>query len=293
MKIRTDTTRGVKASASEQSVGNQETRVQPLLNQNIRPGLQVPSSAVTAGSTTVGVDPNVQHVLAQIDVNHQFKSDVGTHSLQGVLSQVRDEFSSPLSRLESDGKNFGSNGISPGGETNVGNSGHGLTFGNQAGQTLGQLLDSSPSSSNSTGLAQANIRAGNFDERLNLLNNSIPQRLQIDVQLSETARVQVDIGVQQRQVYAGMLLDNPVLRSLAVQNVQDLQNQLGQAEMELEEFDVYEEGHNFSEQASGDNAKGKNVPGKIVEELEYSSMQQGQAGSRTMMNQDRGLHFVV
>ena len=127
-----------------------------------------------------------------------------------------------------DAKSSGTIGISSWfGETGLANGGNGLTFGNQAGQTLGQLLDSSPGTSNSTGLAQGNIRAGNFDERLTASSvNSMPQRLQIDVQLSETARVQVDVGVQQRQVYAGMLLDNPVLRSLAVHNVQDLQNQL-------------------------------------------------------------------
>ena len=62
------------------------------------------------------------------------------------------------------------------------------------------------------------------------------QRLQMDVQLSETQRVQIDVGVQNRQVYAGLVMDHSVLRNLAAQFVPQLENQLSQVDLELQEF---------------------------------------------------------
>jgi hypothetical protein len=62
------------------------------------------------------------------------------------------------------------------------------------------------------------------------------QRLQIDVQLSEHQRVQIDVGVQNRQVYAGLVMDHSVLRNLAAQFVPQLENQLSEVDLELQEF---------------------------------------------------------
>ncbi len=62
------------------------------------------------------------------------------------------------------------------------------------------------------------------------------QRLQMDVQLSETQRVSIDVGVQNRQVYAGLVTDHAVLRNLATQFVPQLENQLADVDLELQEF---------------------------------------------------------
>ncbi len=62
------------------------------------------------------------------------------------------------------------------------------------------------------------------------------QRLQMDVQLSESQRVSIDVGVQNRLVSAGLVMDHSVLRNLAAQFVPQLENQLNQVDLELKEF---------------------------------------------------------
>ncbi len=62
------------------------------------------------------------------------------------------------------------------------------------------------------------------------------QRLQMDVQLSENQRVQIDVGVHNRQVYTGLVMDHSVLRNLANQFVPQLENQLAEVDLELQEF---------------------------------------------------------
>ncbi len=62
------------------------------------------------------------------------------------------------------------------------------------------------------------------------------QRLQMDVQLSENQRVQIDVGVQNRLVTAGLIVDHSLLRTLANQFVPQLEQQLSQVNLELQEF---------------------------------------------------------
>lgn len=62
------------------------------------------------------------------------------------------------------------------------------------------------------------------------------QRLQMDVQISDTQRVSIDVGVQNRLVSAGLVMDHSVLRNLATQFVPQLENQLSQVDLELKEF---------------------------------------------------------
>ncbi len=75
-----------------------------------------------------------------------------------------------------------------------------------------------------------------LEERVAELPAPALQRLQMDVQLSETQRVSIDVGVQNRQVYAGLVTDHAVLRNLATQFVPQLENQLADIDMELQEF---------------------------------------------------------
>lgn len=62
------------------------------------------------------------------------------------------------------------------------------------------------------------------------------QRLQLDVQISETQRVQIDVGVQHRQVYAGLVMDQAALKNLAMQFVPQLEEQLSHHNLELDQF---------------------------------------------------------
>jgi hypothetical protein len=74
------------------------------------------------------------------------------------------------------------------------------------------------------------------EERATDLPAPALQRLQMDVQVSASSRIQIDVGVHNRQVYTGLLMDQATLKNLAVQFVPQLQDQLGQIDMELQEF---------------------------------------------------------
>ena len=140
------------------------------------------------------------------------------------------------------------------------------------------------------GQSQNALRVSTFEERLQAYHATAPQRLQIDVQVSETARVQVDVAVQQRQVYAGLLMDQPILRNLALQHVPQLEEQLNQNGMELQEFDVQvdQQEHNQREvfedfpPASRFGSEPEEDPGDLVKtDLDRAS------------DRERGFHFVA
>jgi hypothetical protein len=61
-------------------------------------------------------------------------------------------------------------------------------------------------------------------------------RLQMDVQISESQRIHIDVGIQQRQVYAGLLVDQVAFRNMALQFVPQLADQLANVDMELSHF---------------------------------------------------------
>ena len=124
-------------------------------------------------------------------------------------------------------------------ESGLGKSGNETLLGNQTGTGMTSSGDSQLASQQNMNQGSPSIRpSAFFDERLNAFNTTSPQRLQIDVQLSEATRVQVDVAVQQRQVYASLLVDQNSLRNLALQHVSQLEEQLTQVGMELEEFDA-------------------------------------------------------
>lgn len=88
------------------------------------------------------------------------------------------------------------------------------------------------------------------------------QRLQLDVQLSETNRVQIDVGVQQRHVYAGLVMDQATLKNLAVQFIPQLEAQLAQKNMELQEFSAEVRDYHDDEQKPDDHASLADMPGE-------------------------------
>ncbi len=258
-----------------------------------------------------GVNPNIPTALASVTgaVSESLLSpqqstsalDVGGNTAQTSLSalyaqsrlpQLPDEPTALISRAEGEGKTIGLSASSQNAETTFGSSGSGLPFGQHLGNGQGQTFDSSPGSQVPGNQGQLAARAGNFDERLQLLNTAVPHRLQIDVQLSETARMQVDVGVQHRQVFAGVLLDNPVLRSLAAQNIQALEEQLGKADMELEEFNVHGDDQLRNQHPGQEHDEQKGFQGGLSHALKSSS-QQTQLDDHRQGGGDRGWHLVA
>ena len=140
------------------------------------------------------------------------------------------------------------------------------------------------------GQSQTALRGNTFEERLQAYNPTAPQRLQIDVQLSETARVQVDVSVQQRQVYAGLLMDQPILRNLALQHVSQLETQLNQNEMELQEFDVQ-----VDQQEKGQREVFEDGPQafRFGSEPENAPVDYVKKDLDMASDRERGLHFVA
>jgi|GEM_PF-5289789 len=96
---------------------------------------------------------------------------------------------------------------------------------------------------------QASGRGAVIDERFQALHgmSSPSPRMQMDVQLSDTTRVQMDVAVQHRQVYAGLVTDHSAFRTLAVQNQPQLQDQLSQAGLDLRDFHAQDESRQGSQ----------------------------------------------
>ncbi len=116
------------------------------------------------------------------------------------------------------------------------------------------------------------------------------QRLQMDVQLTENQRVQIDVGVQHRQVYAGLIVDHSVLRNLANQFVPQLENQLNQVDLELQEFstEVRDEREQQAHQMF-DKSQGQTMerPGK-------GSQSEGVLTQNSLgLSDEANLHFVA
>ena len=117
------------------------------------------------------------------------------------------------------------------------------------------------------------------------------QRLQLDVQLSENQRVAIDVGVQNRQVSAGLVMDHSVLRNLATQFVPQLESQLNQVDLKLQEFSAevreerrQEEGSVFDGTQSHRHTPSPRHSSQHESEKEEHGVAQGT---------ERGLHFVA
>ncbi|MEO8328073.1 MAG: hypothetical protein ABI618_19680, partial [Nitrospirota bacterium] len=129
------------------------------------------------------------------------------------------------------------------------------------------------------------------EERVPELPGPALQRLQMEVQLSETNRVQIDVGVQHRQVYANLLMDQATLKNLAVQFVPQLEEQLTQGEMELQEFSAEVRDHQ-GEQESGTRSDGA---GMQTGQRDTTSLHQipGSLSHMARRAEEQGLHLVA
>ena len=166
------------------------------------------------------------------------------------------------------------------------------------GQGLGGGMNHSPNSQqgfqqplslSGQGLGQGGGMRG-LEERVPELPAPALQRLQMDVQLSDNQRVQIDVGVHNRQVYTGLVMDHSVLRNLAAQFVPQLENQLAEVDMELQEFsaEVREEREDHADTLFHDR--------QSHESHEASGPSHGER--RSALNalhrpEERGLHLVA
>jgi len=116
------------------------------------------------------------------------------------------------------------------------------------------------------------------------------QRLQMDVQLSENQRVHIDVGVHNRQVYTGLVMDHSVLRNLATQFIPQLENQLAEVDLELQEFsaEVREEREREGDSLLDDSRshKGQESGRRAQGDLSLSL-------NPLLGHDERGLHFVA
>lgn len=118
------------------------------------------------------------------------------------------------------------------------------------------------------------------------------QRLQMDVQVSENLRVQIDVGVHNRQVYTGLILDHSVLRNLATQFVPQLENQLAEVDLELQEFSAEFRGEQEQEQETGglfNNDRSSEAQDSNRTAQDQLLLTQNSVGRQ----EEAGLHFVV
>ena len=160
-----------------------------------------------------------------------------------------------------------------------------------AGMSMNNFSQSQSGFQQSTSSQGQGVGTRALEERTAAFPTPALQRLQMDVQLSENQRVQIDVGVQHRQVYAGLVMDHSVLRNLAAQFVPQLENQLAQADLDLQEFsaEVREEGsqdeenllHHFSQ------------PHDPREGRFHSENSQGSLQAVTYQQEEPGVHFVA
>ncbi|MCA9421222.1 MAG: hypothetical protein KC592_09395, partial [Nitrospira sp.] len=129
------------------------------------------------------------------------------------------------------------------------------------------------------------------DERVPDLPGPALQRLQMEVQLSDNNRVQIDVGVQHRQVYASLLMDQATLKNLAVQFVPQLEEQLTKGDMELQGFSAEVRDHQ-GEQESGTKSDG---PGNQTNQRGAATFHQSPGTLSHVVNraEDQGFHLVA
>jgi hypothetical protein len=209
----------------------------PLPFENTSAGI---ADAVQTSQNRLKYASGMSSVLSEASVNGK-ESSIGTP--RDLLGEGNVSLTGDRSResLEATGK---IGGIDPHGGQGF-NSGMGGSTHSQS----GFLNQSSLASSSGQGVRMA-------EERVQDLPGPALQRLQMEVQLSENNRVQIDVGVQHRQVYANLLMDQATLKNLAVQNVPQLEEQLTQGEMELQEFSAEVRDH-LGEKESNTQSNGQ------------------------------------
>ena len=265
---------------SSPPAGTPQVALRPLVNQSIQASLPFEESsaslaeAVQASQSRMKYVNGVSPLLSESTGNGKESSMAIPSDLLGEsgLASTGDRSKDVL---EATGKGVG---VDPSGGQGV-NSGMGGSSNSQSGSQQSQAFLPP-----GTGVRMAEEHKPDFP-------TPALQRLQMDVQLSETNRIQIDVGVQQRQVYAGLVMDQGTLRNLAVQFVPQLEGQLAKVDMDLQEF----------------SAEVRDHPGQQESDTssQWSGTQHAQRGSTTFPatseslsnivrgTEERGLHLVA
>ena len=271
------------------SVPEPETRKNPLLQR-----LENPLSQLQQ----VSRHPNLQGKFISTEVSAELLDSTlrnvsSTRSLSGLTAGVNTGADPTTVVVDP----LGESGLLGKGErlhTSSETSGRTVGVDVAGGQGLGTGLNNFSQSQSgfqqpSSLFAQAGgLRA--LEERPTELPTPALQRLQLDVQLSENQRVHIDVGVQNRQVYTGLLMDHSVLRNLATQFVPQLENQLAQADLELQEFsaEVREEQTQHEEHLFDESRFHHHLQGKHSSQSEI-----GVAEDFVAHAAEQGLHLVA
>lgn len=233
------------------------------------------TDAVQTSQTRLKYASGMSFVLSESSGNGE-ESSIGIP--RDLLGEGNVSLTGDRSRegLEAAGK---TGGIDPHG-------GQGLNSG-MSGSTHSQsgfLHQSSSAPSSGQGVRMA-------EERVQDLPGPALQRLQMEVQLSENHRVQIDVGVQHRQVYASLLMDQATLKNLAVQYVPQLEEQLTQGDMELQEFSAEVRDHlGEKESNASSNGQGTQASQRGTTFLHQAT---GALSHVAVRAGDHGLHLVA
>lgn len=165
------------------------------------------------------------------------------------------------------------------------NAGQGLNHG------MGNPTHSQPGFQQASSASSPGQAVRMAEERVPDLPGPALQRLQMEVQLSETNRVQIDVGVQHRQVYANLLMDQATLKNLAVQFVPQLEEQLTQGEMELQEFSAEVRDHQNGQESDtrSDGAGTQTSQGSTT----FLHQTPGSLSYRAGRVEEQGFHLVA
>lgn len=137
--------------------------------------------------------------------------------------------------------------------------------------------------------ASAAGRTDMLADRTRTMNLLSPQRMQMEVMLSDESKVQLEVSVKNQQVTAQLLTDQMMLRNLALQHEPQLDAQLFSAGLELKQFgaEVSEHGM-FGQHLSGSSQNAHRGDGH-----EVSSESEPEVLSGAQVEADGRLHYVA
>ncbi|MGD9849767.1 MAG: hypothetical protein AB7T38_00735 [Nitrospirales bacterium] len=262
----------------------------PSLPDPQRSNSMLPRSVATVESSVpLPTPPNPATVQPQsVSGGSAIRPDAVGAAIGGTVSIVTESLSETggskqdLTRVQGIGDTYGAN--SDANEESGVHSGLGGFSHSQSGHQF--------SHSQSGQLAGGGIRVP--EEAAPVLPPQPIQRLQLDVQISETQRVQIDVGVQHRQVYAGLVMDQMALRNLALQFVPQLEEQFTNINMELSKFSAETQEEKGS--AADSAFQGRKSPSETQEGM--GGGEGGFSGHRGTLHRpistvETGLHFVA
>ena len=224
----------------EPSVLVNETLQSPILSkissplarpQNVQSNQISPVTAIQGEGPAGFAGPNLTNQISMksIPVNSSVLSDVSGSGIEHRTTVPADQVGETGSWAKGE---RGQTII----ETSVKSVGVDPSGGQGLGNGMNQFSNSQSGFQQPTSFPGQGVGLRGLEERGQEFPAPALQRIQMDVQLSENQRVHVDVGVHNRQVYTGLVMDHSILRNLATQFVPQLENQLAEVDLELQEF---------------------------------------------------------